>query len=402
MQTWRYVLAGSVITALAFIPQKQIMKTATMPVMEANPSFASLKLQKLTPTNVLPARSPVSFFSSKSNKPLSGITICVDPGHGGQSGSEGYTGGTVGIVTKQTESDVNLRVGLILRQYLQAAGANVVMTRISDDRCQDGTCQRDELDFRSNIAKRAKADLFISVHHNEATNKPNTNYTAVFFPKSSSASVPLAQNISSSVSHYLGIRNVGAKAGDYRVLNQINMPGVNIPGVIVEASFMSSPSEDQRLANLSYNKIEAKAIATGILNYFRTVKGTNVDFGGIFAPLDDQAGSAQALADATMVGRKIVERKSMFNNSYQEVTVDRSGKQVASRSVGKSTLAAKSNSSSKTTTAAAKPSPKVTNFVAASQKSAKSLEANSGKSRVVLTERNKAIGSSHPVLSGNS
>ncbi len=394
MQIWRYVLAGSVVTALAFIPQGHLTKKAAMPALEENPAFASLKLQKHTPTNVLPARSPVSFSSSRANKPLSGVTICVDPGHGGEGDEPGYTGGTTGVATGQTEGDVNLRVGLILRQYLQAAGANVVMTRISDNRCtEDGTCQRDELDFRPNTAKRANADFFISVHHNEATNKPSVNYTAVFYPKSNSSAVPLAENVSSSVARYLGIRNVGAKVGDYRVLNQLG----NIPGIIVEASFMSNPTEDQRLANLSYNKMEAKAIATGILNYFRVAKGKDVDFKGIFAPLDSDSHTAQAMADATFIRRNVVERKSMFNTTYEEVTVDRSGKQVARRSLGSSTLAAKKSSSSSKSTAAAKPSEKVTKFVAQSKENAKTL-ASSNKSRVVLSERNKAIGSSKPVI----
>jgi N-acetylmuramoyl-L-alanine amidase len=395
MQIWRYILAGSVVTALAFIPQSQITRKAAMPALDANPSFASLKLQKLTPTNVLPARSPVSFFSSKQNKPLSGVTICVDPGHGGENSDPGYTGGTRGVVTGQTEGDVNLRVSLILRQYLQAAGATVVMTRISDDRCQGGTCKRDELDFRPNTAKQYKADFFVSVHHNEASNS-SANYTVVFHPKGSGASVPLAENISSAVSRYLGTRNVGAKSGDYRVLNMLG----NIPGVIVEASFMSNPTEDQRLANLSYNKMEAKAIATGVLNYFRTAKGRDVNFQEIFSPIDNQAHTAQAMADAAIVRRQLVERKSMFNRTYEEVTVDRSGKQIARRQLGSSTLAAKKQSTAKSSSkvASAKPSSKVTNFVAASQKNAKSLQTANSSRRVVLTEREKAIGESRPII----
>lgn len=398
MQIWRYVLAGSVVTAMAFIPQGQETQKASMPILKANPTFASLKLQKLTPTNILPARSPISIFSAKTNKPLAGITICVDPGHGGQGVEPGYTGGTTGIVTGQTEGDVNLRVSLILRQYLQAAGANVVMTRIADQRCSDGgSCLREELDFRSNAAKRHSADFFVSVHHNEAgRKKPEVNYTAVFFRGSSKASIPLAQNVSSAVSKYLGIRNVGAKVGDYRVLNQIDMPGI-----IVEASFMSNPTEDQKLANLSYNKLEAKAIATGILNYFRTTQGKEVDFKAIFAPLDGQAQSAQTVADSSIIRRQVVERKSLFNKTYEEVTVDRSGKQVARRPVGNSKIAAKESSSSNKAISDAKPSAAVTKFVAASQISAQSLKS-SNKTRVVLTERSKAIGASRPVVTGNS
>lgn len=404
MQIWRYVLAGSVVASLAFIPQGVTSRKAEMPTLNENPMFASLKLQKHTPTNILPARSPVSFFSAKQNKPLSGVTICVDPGHGGQFNEEGYTGGTTGIVTGQTEGDVNLRVSLILRQYLEAAGANVVLTRKANNRCQDGVCLRDELDFRTNTAKRAKADFFVSVHHNEAgKSKPEVNYTTVFFPKGCSSSPALAANISNSVSKYMGIRNVGAKVGDYRVLNQLS----GIPGVIVEASFMSNPTEDRKLANVAYNKMEAKAIATGVLNYFRTARGKDVDFNQIFAPLDDQAHSAQAMADSTIIRKQVVERKSMFSKSYEEVTVDRSGRQVARRSLGSSSKTASASTAKKTTTVSkssgkkevvvAKPSSKVTKFVEDSKQSAKSL-SSSNKAKVVLSERNSKVGLSKPVI----
>ena len=398
MQIWRYVLAGSVVASLAFIPQGVATRKAEMPALDQNPAFASLKLQKHTPANVLPARSPVSFFSSRGNKPLSGVTICIDPGHGGEFNEEGYTGGTTGIVTKQTEGDVNLRVALMLRQYLEAAGATIAMTRISNNRCQDGVCLRDELDFRTNTAKRAKADFFISVHHNEATNKPNVNYTMVFFPKGSSASAPLASSISSHVSNDLQIRNQGAKVGDYRVLNQL----AGIPGVIVEASFMSCPSEDQRLANVSYNKMEARAIAKGVLHYFQTVKGREVNYQQIFAPLDGNSGTAQALAQASPINRQVVERKSLFNRSYEEVTVDQSGRQVARRALGSSVASApkvpSAASSASKKIAAAKPSAKVEKFVEESRQNAKSLSASSSKSRVVMSDRNSVIGASKPVI----
>lgn len=375
MRFWRYMCAGSLALGLALMPKEYETKLAHVPAMDDKPEVASLHLEKNTPTLNLPARSPISLFGKSANKPLSGITICIDPGHGGQGQTKThYTGGTIGVVTGQTEGDVNLRVSLILRQYLQAAGAKVVMTRLSDNRCQGDACKREELDFRSNIANRSKADFFISVHHNYVANKPDINYTAVFYPQGDSQSHPLAANISSAVSRYLGIRNVGAKQGDYRVLNKINMPGV-----IVEASFMTNPQEDLRLANLSYNKLEAKAIATGILNYFRATRNTNVDFQGIFAPLDDQAGSAQQIADATMIKTNVVEQKSLFGSRYKELTYGKSGQVVQSRNVGSSTLAARKTTKASTNRPA---SSQVTKIVADSKKNvaskSKTVSKNSG------------------------
>lgn len=410
MQIWKYVVAGSVLTALAFIPQEVTVKQVAAPALDSNPAFASLRLQKHTPANALPARSPISFRSARANKPLSGITICVDPGHGGEGTEPGYTGGTKGIVTRQTEGDVNLRVSLLLRQYLEAAGANVVMTRISDNRCQPSVGQACELDFRPNTAKRAKADFFVSVHHNEATNKPDINYTVVFYPKTCSTSIPMARSLANSISSSMSIRNQGAKSGDYRVLNKLD----GIPGVIVEASFMSNPQEDMRLASLAYNKREARAIAVGILNYYQA-KGRKADINSIFAPLDTphQARSTRAVASAPAVQHNMVERNSMFSSSLEEVTTDRSGNQVARRPVSttsRSTSQAAVSTAKKTSTPArktasvakssssSKPSPQVKQIVESSRKNAAELQKSSSKSRVVLSERSKAMGTSRPVL----
>jgi len=392
MQLWRYVLAGSVCSALAFIPQETPTKLASMPVMNSAPELASLRLEKVMQTNALPMQAPISFFSS-SSKPLSGITICVDPGHGGQSRAEtAYTGGTIGVVTHQTEGDVNLRVGLILRQYLEAAGAKVLMTRVSDNRCQGDTCKRDELDFRSNMANANRADLFISVHHNETDSNHTTNYTAAFFPASSAASVPLAENVSMAVSKYLGTENVGARKGDYRVLNHINMPGI-----ICEASFMSNPNEDQRLASLAYNKLEAKAIATGVLNYVRLSKGRTVDFRTIFAPIDSQAGSAQQMADASFVRHQVVEQKSLFGVRYEELTYDKTGRVAARREVGNSSLAARRESSKSESNSSSKGSVKT---LISSVPEKGRIPSHSSKTRIVLS-RKDAIGSSKPIISSS-
>ena len=56
---------------------------------------------------------------------MSGLTIAVDPGHGGSDpGAIGYQG--------TFEKDVNLAIGLYLGELLHEAGAKVIFTRDSD------------------------------------------------------------------------------------------------------------------------------------------------------------------------------------------------------------------------------------------------------------------------------
>jgi len=49
---------------------------------------------------------------ASDEQPLKGSVIVVDPGHGGQTYSKSYTGGTRGVVSRMTESELNLKVAV--------------------------------------------------------------------------------------------------------------------------------------------------------------------------------------------------------------------------------------------------------------------------------------------------
>lgn len=315
MKLWKFILVCSVCTLAFLLPVllDPDEPNARVAPLISSPGAAPRHLQ-VAQLNLAPSippmglsRSPVNATAVASSlatpaidpaalKPLKGIRICIDPGHGGQATLDKlfYCGGTRGAATHQTESDVNLKVALFLFQYLTQAGAEVILTRTTDNRCTRDGDKHAELMFRPNLANAIKADLFISIHHNEST-RPSTNYSVAFYPVGIPVSSALAENISSACSRYMGTPDMGGKPGDYTVLNNIRMPGV-----LVEASFMSNPDEDARLSLLGYTKMEAKAIATGVLNYYRVTKNQPVDFNTIFAPIDNQAHTAQTLADAAI------------------------------------------------------------------------------------------------------
>jgi N-acetylmuramoyl-L-alanine amidase len=104
---------------------------------------------------------------------LAGRTITIDPGHNGGNyahtseinrpifiGTQSRACDTTGTATNDgyTEAAYNLDVALRLRDILQAAGANVVMTRTTNDGW--GPC----IDERAAIGNRAHADAAISIH----------------------------------------------------------------------------------------------------------------------------------------------------------------------------------------------------------------------------------------------
>src|SRR5690606_12647874 len=65
-------------------------------------------------------------------KPLDGLIITLDPGHGGSAHQGGYAGSARGIESRVVEGDLNFLVTAILRWHLIEAGAQVHMTRWDD------------------------------------------------------------------------------------------------------------------------------------------------------------------------------------------------------------------------------------------------------------------------------
>ena len=97
-------------------------------------------------------------------------TIVIDPGHqakgdsskepigpGASETKAKVTTGATGIYTKQKESELALKVALLLEKELKQEGYNVIMTRKTND-INISNSQRAE------IANNAKADAFIRIH----------------------------------------------------------------------------------------------------------------------------------------------------------------------------------------------------------------------------------------------
>ncbi len=194
--------------------------------------------------------------------------IVLDPGHGGRAHLPNYKRGPTGL----REAEVNLRVAHHLREFLEAVGAEVIMTR-TDDRFLHEKITSD-LEERARIANEAAADLFLSIHHNAAEN-PSVNYSLVFYhglPDASPASLCAARQLLIGLNDALRLeRQVEcALRSDYviypnegfRVLRK-----ARVPAVLTESSFHSNPAEEQRLRNALYNRREAYGLFLGLARW---------------------------------------------------------------------------------------------------------------------------------------
>ncbi|NEO98830.1 MAG: N-acetylmuramoyl-L-alanine amidase [Symploca sp. SIO2E9] len=185
--------------------------------------------------------------SPRSRVPNSRIVVMLDPGHGGKDP------GAVGIGGLQ-EKDVILPISRRVEQILEQNGIQVVLTRSSDYFVS--------LSGRVQMAERANADLFVSIHANAINlSRPDVNGLETYYYQTGRS---LAQTIHNNVLRRINMRNRGVRQARFYVLRRTSMPAA-----LVEVGFVTGREDFQRLANPTFQNQMAEAIAEGILQYVR-------------------------------------------------------------------------------------------------------------------------------------
>lgn len=215
------------------------------------------------------AMSLATLSHQVDSKPLAGAIIVVDAGHGGQRYSKSYTGGTRGVNSKLTESELNLRVAFELEKFLRANGATVFMTRCADHRLsKEGSSNSDELHARIDFFEHYNCHFFLSVHHN-AAGATATGHTALY--KHNADDDTPYESLAKLVNDSLEGKVPGPKRklikGSYHILRE-----TPIPGTIAESGFMTNPAFDELSNQPEYAKVEAEAIGQAAIKYWTNHK----------------------------------------------------------------------------------------------------------------------------------
>lgn len=218
--------------------------------------------------------------------PLSGKVIAIDAGHGGVDG---------GAVSEQgvVEKDLNLAIALQLRDYLQQAGAIVVMTREGDyDLANEGTAKiskrkTEDLIKRAQFVKDKHATLLLSIHMNSIPSPKWSGAQTFFYPNQPENAV-LASLIQDEIRRNLGnTERLAATVNSIYLLKAMD----KVPSALVEVGFLSNPGEAKRLADANYQKQVAASIYQGVLRFTAGEKwGT-----GTPGAAADASGSAEAV-----------------------------------------------------------------------------------------------------------
>jgi len=184
---------------------------------------------------------------------LGGLTVAVDAGHGGSnSGAAGMAG--------SLEKTLNLAMALKLKDALEAAGSRVIMTRTRDQSVRNS--------YRLRRFRQSEADLLISIHCNSSRN-PMVEGVSTYYRHQ--AYRPLSRHILAEM-RKLGLADFGNVGGFNFTLNA----PTELPNVLVEVGFLSSPADEERLLDPAFHDEVAERIVEGVRGFLREVSRSDV------------------------------------------------------------------------------------------------------------------------------
>lgn len=251
------------------VPSTPLPATLTKP----SPSVATTPPKKA----VHPALSPASEFR-----------VVLDAGHGGWDLG---TVGRKGLLEKDLVLDVVERLGKLIEQKL---GADVIYTRQDDEYLP--------LEKRAEIANLASANLFLSVHANysdlatargvetyytttyssikarTSDDDPalkNVNWTGVDIREKVTNSHRLADDIQHALYGGLAERNPEIRDRGVKEAQYVVLTGTQMPAILAEISFVSSPADEDNLQSAEYRQQIAEALYLGVAKYRSEEKQKN-------------------------------------------------------------------------------------------------------------------------------
>ena len=198
-------------------------------------------------------------YDTAAEKPLAGLKIAIEAGHGG-SGTGAI--GLSGLVEKEINLDLSFRLG----ELCTSMGAEVVQVRDSD---------RDMgLIEKRNIAIKSGADMLISIHANAGgRGYLSVAGTSTYWHNPFWA--PLAQTI------YDRLLETGLpEFGVVGTFNYTVTRASQMPAMLVEQAFMTHAEDEEKLADPEFRQQMAAKIYEGIIDYLKFMAGQAGSCGG--------------------------------------------------------------------------------------------------------------------------
>ena len=194
--------------------------------------------------------------AEEKDKILKDKIIYIDPGHGGLDPGATYK--------DVKEANINLELSTLVKQELEQYGATVLMTRDNNYDLSEKNAKnkkRSDLQKRANLINNSNCDLFLSIHLN--SDKSPTWYGAqVFYTKQHIDNQKIANIIQEKMK-----KEINTKRKEKQIKNTYLYEKIKRPGVLIEAGFISNPTERNKLTDSSYQQLISKIIVEGTIEY---------------------------------------------------------------------------------------------------------------------------------------
>lgn len=205
----------------------------------------------------------------KVNQMMNAPVIVIDPGHGGMDGGASSARGT-------TEKDINLKIGLYVKELAEMDGFKVVMTRDSDmglhgkEKGSIRSQKTQDLLARKEIIKKTQPLLAVSIHLNSFKQDTSVKGAQTFYPLGQGEEQILQDSklLAETIQEHLV---TGIADGSNRVAlgkkDMLMFKNPTTPIVLVECGFLSNAEEANLLETEDYQRKLAKHIYEGILEF---------------------------------------------------------------------------------------------------------------------------------------
>lgn len=195
--------------------------------------------------------------TEEHNLKLLGKVIYLDAGHGGPD---------PGTIYKNIyEKYINLEICEKLQKVLEEEGAIVYQTRYGDydlSKNYTGSRKKSDLNNRAKIINASGADMYISIHLNSISSSTWSG-AQVFYDDVNSNNKALALLMQEQLKKDLKTTRE-VKEISTMLMNR----KIEIPGVLIEAGFLSNPNDRYKLRQSEYQYKIVESIKNGIIKYF--------------------------------------------------------------------------------------------------------------------------------------
>ena len=238
----------------------------TVPVQQTEIIETTIETTPSPTPTVTPTPAPTVVPVAANHPDLTGLTVVIDPGHQETTDNEQElyaswlsatkprcTCGTTGVVTETPEYDLTLQYSLIIRDYLEQCGANVILTRDAND----VNISNQE---RAQIANVNGADVFIRIHADAAGDSAASG-VRVYTPDSGSytdSSPAYAEQLAELVADAEGLEVNAVRATSlYTGLNYAN----TLRSFQLSLGFLSNSDDEAVLVTEENRAAVAEAIS---------------------------------------------------------------------------------------------------------------------------------------------